>query len=132
MPAMRFVLLSFISGFALWIVTLLPFDVELSGGEGEWWQRALVFLAAGAIMAALHRWVKPVIDLLALPLRILTLGLFSLIIAFFMLWLTSWLTTFVSFMELTIGGFWDTLFAALVIAIIVGIMSAIIPGAQRD
>lgn len=132
MPAMRFVLLSIISGFALWIVTLLPFDVEVSGGEGEPWQRALVFLAAGAIMAALHLWVKPIIDVLALPLRILTLGIFSIVIAYFMLWLTSWLTGFVSWMELSIGGFWDTLFAALVIAVIVGILSAIIPGAQRD
>jgi len=132
MPAMRFVLLSIIAGFVLWITTFLPFDVELTGGEEEWWKRALVFAAAGAVMAALHLFIKPIVDVLALPLRILTLGIFSLLIAYFMLWLTSWLTGFISWMELSLGGFWDTLFASIAIALIVGILSMLIPGAQRD
>jgi putative membrane protein len=133
MPAMRFILLSIICGVAIWLTTLIGFfDVNVEGGEGEWWQRGLVFLAVGAIMAALQMLVRPIVDLLALPLRILTLGLFSLVIGWLMLWLTAWLTTLVDFMELTIGGFWATLWAALFIAIVVAILSAIIPGARRS
>ncbi len=133
---MRFVLLSAITAVAVWFVTVLPFDVAVEGGEDEWWKRALVFLAIGAVMAALNLFVKPVVDALALPVKILTLGLFSLVIGWFILWLTSWITESVpvvkNFATLTIGGFWDTLWAALVIAISVAILSLIVPGARKD
>lgn len=133
---MRFVLTSAITAVAVWFTTVLPFDVVVKGGEDEWWKRALVFLAIGAVMAALNAFVKPVVDALTLPVKILTLGLFSLVIGWFILWLTSWITINVpivkSFATLEIGDFWNTLWAALVIAISVALMSLVVPGARRD
>jgi putative membrane protein len=136
MRRMRFLLTSIITAVAVWFTTVLPFDVAVVGGEEEWWRRALVFLGIGALMAALNAFVKPVVDALTLPVKILTLGLFSLVIGWFILWLASWITENVPVIKnwatLEIGGFWNTLFAALVIAISVAILSAIIPGAKRD
>jgi putative membrane protein len=132
MPVMRFILNSIIMAVAVWFVTILPFDVEVHGGEDSSWGRLLVFLLVGALMAAAFAIIYPIVKVLAFPLLILTLGLFSLVIAWFMLWFTAWLTTLVPWAELSIGGFWDTLWAALVIAVTTGILGAVIPGAGRD
>ena len=132
MPVMRFILNSIIMAVAVWFVTILPFDVEVHGGEDSSWGRLLVFLLVGAVMAAAVAIIYPIVKVLAFPLLILTLGLFSLVIAWFMLWFSAWLTTLVPWAELSIGGFWDTLWAALVIAVTTGILGAVIPGAGRD
>ncbi|SEJ59149.1 phage holin family protein [Demequina mangrovi] len=128
---MRFVLLSAVTAVAVWLVTFLPLDVEVSGGDAGPWARIGVFLLVGAVMAAANLILKPIVDALALPIKILTLGLFSLVVFWFMLWVTAWLTTLVPWAELTIGGFWSTLGAALLISIITSILSAVIPGARR-
>lgn len=129
---MRFVLVSAITAVAVWIVTFLPFDVVVDGGDTGTWARIGVFLLIGAVMAAANAFIRPVVDLLALPVKILTLGLFSLVVGWFMLWLTAWLTTLVPWAELQIGGFWDTLWAALVISVVTWLLSLVIPGARKD
>lgn len=129
---MRFLLNSIVTAVAVWFVTILPFDVVVEGGEDEWWQRALVFLAIGALIVALNAIVRPILSFLALPCLILTLGLFSLIISWAILWLASWITGWIGGgIELTLGGFWDTFFAALVLAIVAAILQALVPGAGR-
>ncbi len=129
---MRFVLKSAIAAVAVWIATQLPLEVAVTGGEnGDWWHRALVFLSIGVLLVLLNAILKPLINVLTLPVQILTLGLFSFVIAWFMLWLTSWITDKIDFATLTVGGFWRTLLAAIVIALVTGLLEAIIPGAKK-
>lgn len=123
---MKFLLNAAVTAVAVWIATLLPLDLEVSGGEGEWWSRALVYLAIGAVIVALNMVLKPIIKALTFPILILTLGLFSLVITWFILWLTSWISEQVDFLNLSLGGFWQTLLAALVIAIVSAIMGAVV------
>lgn len=123
---MKFLLQVAVTAVAVWIATLLPLELSVSGGEGEWWSRALVYLGIGAIIVGLNRVLKPIITVLTLPVLILTLGLFSLVITWFILWLTAWLSEQVDFMSLEIGNFWQTLGAALVIAIASSIMGAVV------
>lgn len=132
MLVMRFILNSIITAVAVWIVTFLPFEVSVAGGDNSAWSRILVFLLIGAVMAAANAIIRPIIRVLTLPIMILTLGLFSIVIAWFMLWFSAWLTTHLPWADLTIGGFWDTLWAALVIAITTAILGAIIPKAGRN
>lgn len=120
-----------VTAVAVWIASLLPLDLEVSGGEAEWWTRALVYLGIGAVIVLLNKLLKPVLSVLALPITILTLGLFALVISWFILWLTAWISSHVDFMTLSTGGFWKTLLAAIVIAIASAIMGAIV-GANRD
>ena len=58
------------------------------------------------------------VKIVTIPIRILTLGLFSLIINWAMLAFASWLSSKMSWVTLEIGGFWKTLLAALVISVI--------------
>ena len=66
----------------------------------------LVFV--GAILGFLNFFVKPILNLIALPLRIITLNLFSLVIAMALIWLVDVFSP-----ELAIKGivplFWTTL-----------------------
>ena len=129
---MRFLIVSAITALAVWLVTFLNLGVEVDGGETGTWARIGVFYLVGAVMTAANMLLKPVVDLLTLPVKILTLGLFSLVVAWFMLWVAAWLSTLVPWAELRIGGFWETVFAALIISIITAILSAVVPGARKD
>ncbi len=48
---MRFVLNVLAMAVAVWVATLLPLDVAVTGGESEWWTRVLVYGAIGIILA---------------------------------------------------------------------------------
>lgn len=132
MRAMRFLLRSAIAALALWLVTFLPFDVAVDVSGSEWWAAVLAYLAIGIVIEAINAFVRPILTFLSLPLLILTLGLFALVISWAVLWLTSWISQYVPGPDLTLGGFWDTFWAALVLAIITAILGALIPGARRD
>jgi putative membrane protein len=115
---MVFLFRSVITAVAVWIVTLLNLDVVVTGGNDTWWSRALVFLGVGAVLVAVNMIVKPIVNVVTLPVRILTLGLFALVINWAMLELTAWLTSHLPIGTLELGGFWKTLLAAFLIAII--------------
>ena len=71
---------------------------------GDW--KLLLF--AGFILGLINFFIKPILKLVTLPLRILTLGLFSLVINMAMVWLVD-----IFFTELIITGvvplFWTSL-----------------------
>jgi putative membrane protein len=121
---MYFVIRTIATAVAVWLVTLLPLDVAVTGGNESWWSRALVYLGIGAIMVLVNMLVKPIVNVLTLPVRILTLGLFALVINWAMLELSAWITSKVSFGTLELGGFWKTVLAALLIAIVSAMLGA--------
>ena len=65
-------------------------------------------------------------QLLSLPLLILTLGLFTLVINALMLMLTAWITSGTSY-GLTVDGFWTAVWGALIISIVNFLLSAFVP-----
>ncbi|WP_061961245.1 phage holin family protein [Demequina flava] len=122
---MKFVLRSAAMALAVWITTLLPLEIVVTGGEDEWWTRLLVFLGVGVLLQLMNQIVKPVVSILSLPITILTLGLFALVINWFILWLAAWITGYIPEVTLEIGGFWLTLIGALVISIVSGIVNGL-------
>lgn len=122
MADMRIVWRLAVTALAVWIVTKLGLDVDVYGGNGSWWGRALTFLGVAVILVIVNILVKPLVRVVTLPIRLLTLGLFSLIINWAMLVLASWLSTKTDFATLEVGGFWKTLLAAFVIAVITTIL----------
>jgi putative membrane protein len=71
---------------------------------GDW----KTYLIIGAVLGAVNFFLKPILNAIALPLRILTLGLVSLLINMLLIWLVD-----IAFTELIIVGimplFWTTL-----------------------
>ena len=78
--------------------------IELSG---TLWQVLLVALLFGLINAL----IKPLFQFFAAPLIVISLGLFTLLINAFLLWLTSLLTD-----TLVVSGFWPAFWGALIIS----------------
>jgi putative membrane protein len=130
---MRFLVRVAVNAFAIWLVTLIPAlqVVLIPFAPGEWLQVALTSLLVGAIFAIVNTIIGTVIKVLAFPLYILTLGLISLVINGFLLWLTAWITTFWD-IGLRVEHFWWGVVAALIITIINWIFGIILRPKSKD
>src|SRR6478609_8957143 len=86
---MGFLIRVVINAFSIWVVTLIPAlgVTVIPFPPGETLQYVLTLLLVAAIFALVNTFIGTVIKLLALPLYILTLGLISLLINGFLLWL---------------------------------------------
>jgi len=130
---MRFIVRVVINAFAIWIVTLLPaLTVTVTPfPPGETLQLVLTLLLVAAIFALVNTIIGTVIRIVAIPLYILTLGLISLVINGFLLWLTAWITSFWNW-GLAVGDFWWGVVAALVISVINWIFGIILRPQRKN
>lgn len=124
---MRFLIRVVINAFAIWVVTLIdPLKVEvLPFAPGETLQLVLTLLAVAAVFAIVNTVIGTVIKIVAFPLYILTLGLISVVINGFLLWLTAWLTLWWGW-GLRVEEFWLGVVAAIVISLINWILGIIL------
>lgn len=129
---MRFIIRVVVNAFALWVVSLIePLRVSVTPfAPGETTQLILTLLAVAAVFAIVNTVIGSVIRFLAFPLYILTLGLVSLLINGFLLWLTAWFTQWWGW-GLTVEHFWLGVVAAIVIAVINGVFGVILRPQQR-
>lgn len=86
------------------------------------WTIVLVALVLGLINA----FIRPILSALSCGLIILTLGLFTLVINGFMLWLASWITTNWIGLEFHVDGFWSAFLGALVVSVVSVILSTFV------
>lgn len=118
---MRFAIDVVMTALALWLVTLIVPGVEVMGGVGAFIWVALVFMFVNA-------FISPVVKLLSLPLRILTLGLFSLLVNALLFAIVGWISNGIG-SGLDISGFWAAFFGAIVMAIASWIVEAVFKAA---
>ena len=92
----------------LYLAILLVPGVAISGGEELTQQGIKALLLAGAVLGLINFFIKPIVKIITFPLRLLTFGLFGLIINMAMVWIVD-----VLFFELTIANlsalFWTSL-----------------------
>ena len=125
---MRFLIRLVVNAVAIWLTSLFLSGVSLTESEG--WDQVLVVGVVGLVFTLVNLIVKPIVSLFALPLTIITLGLFTLVINALMLLLTSWLTSFTDW-GLFVDGFWWALLAALIVSIITGVLNAVLGSGKR-
>jgi len=87
--------------------------LEVSGIKGA--------ILAAAILGVFNALIRPLLLLLTLPLNILTLGLFTLIINGFLLYLVSKVTP-----DLIVHGFWSAVLGSLIISLISSLLTWLI------
>lgn len=124
MPTMKFLLKVIINAVAIWLATLVLDGLEVVSGD-DTAQRVLVFLAVALVFGLVNAIVKPVVKLLALPLYILTLGLFTVVVNAAMLWLVGALSEQTDY-GLRIDSFWTAVVGALIISVASFIMSLVV------
>ncbi len=107
---------------ALWIVVALVDGVDVVApatplfGDGSH-DRLLVYLFSGLVILLLNMTVRPVLQLIGLPLSILTLGLFALVINGVVFGLAAVVTETVG-TGLTVSTFGAAFWGALIMAVV--------------
>ena len=105
--------------FAITITSfVLPF-IEISG-ETVLKKVGITFLA-GFILGLVNTLIRPVIKLLAMPINILTLGLFNIIINAGMLWIVDYFID-----NFKISGFWGYFWSSIMISIVTVLLTKIL------
>ena len=118
-----FVLRAAITGFALWVVTLIVPGIYFIGGDTTIARVGIIFVVA-VIFGLVNAFVKPIVQILSIPLYILTLGLIHIVINALMLWITSWITDNTTGWGLHIDQFWWTaIWAAIVLSLVSWLLS---------
>ena len=89
----------------------------------QWWT---LFIAA-AVFTLVNAWVKPMLTILSIPFIVVTLGLFYFLINVFMLYLTDWIVP-----DFEIRTFWWAVLAAIIVSIVNGMLSMVLPDDDED
>ena len=108
-----------ITGLALWVVTLVLPGMNFVGGNSTI-QTVGIVLVVAVIFGLVNAFIKPLVQVLSIPLYILTLGLFHVVINALMLWITAWITDHTTHWGLHIDNFWWTAIWAAILLSIVG------------
>lgn len=104
------------AGLGLWLATMFLPEVSVNYFADSsffgfpitaQWQ---MFLVLGIILGLLNYFLGPILKTIALPLEIITLGLFSLVINAGLLWFLDLI-----FEELTIPWMWPLIYTTLII-----------------
>ncbi|MFZ2512778.1 MAG: phage holin family protein, partial [Gordonia sp. (in: high G+C Gram-positive bacteria)] len=75
-----------------------------------------------------NAFIKPIVQVLSIPLYILTLGLIHIIINAFMLEITAWITNNLTHWGLAVDSFfWAAIFGALIISIVGWLTAMLLP-----
>lgn len=91
-----------------------------------------IVLVVAVIFGLVNALIKPIVQLVSIPLYILTLGLIHVVINALMLWITSWITEHTTRWGLFIDDFWWTaIWAAIVLSLISWVLSLLVRDASR-
>lgn len=116
---------------ALWVAVRLVRDIHFPAAQGfpngEWWKLAVVAL----LFAFINAYIRPIAKAVSVPARIMTLGLFSLVLNAALLLLLAYLSTTLT-LGFTIASFPPSLdlrafVAALLASLVISIISLVLP-----
>jgi putative membrane protein len=100
---------------AIWLTAWLLPNVNVRGG---FW----TYVWIAVLFSLVNMFIGPILHLLALPLTIVTFGLFALVVNAGLVGITAWLSK-----DFNIHGFFPAVFAALLIAIFSSVMNLLVP-----
>ena len=112
-----------------WLVLTIAAGVMvavLPGMEAVGEPPILGIAAFSLFMALINASIKPVIQLLALPISILSFGLFALILNWLFMELASWLAFSLFDVGVVIDGFWWSVVGSIIMSIVSGIVGSVI------
>ncbi len=119
-----------ITAFAIWLASKWVNGIDIiSPPDKSTWLKIAVILGIALVFTIVNALVKPIVQLLSLPLVILTLGLFLLVINALMLLLTAWLTELPDSVQygLHVDGFWTAIWGSVIISIVNWVLGVLVP-----
>jgi putative membrane protein len=110
-----------------WVINTLAVLVAVHVVKGIGYEKALDLLVASLLLGILNAVLRPVLMLLALPLLLMTLGLFRFVI-------NALLLLFVGYLlrpHFSVNGFWAAFWGALIISLISAVLNLLTGGGAR-
>jgi len=105
---------------AVWLLDKITLTGDNTGKE------IATLLLVALVFGLVNAVVKPLVQVLTLPLFIVTLGLFTLVVNALMLLLTSWLADVLD-LSFHVEGFWTAVLGGLIISIVSWALSLVLP-----
>jgi putative membrane protein len=112
-----------LNAVAVWIATLIVPGVDVETDSTG--KKVLTLVVVGAILGLINATIKPVVQLLSLPLTILSLGIFALVINGLLFWLVSAISKALG-APFHVDGFWAGFWGALVVSIVSFVLSIVV------
>ena len=129
---MGFLLRTAVTGFALWLVTWFVPGMSFVGADNRL-QEIGIILVVALIFGVVNAIIKPIVQVLSIPLYIVTLGLFHVVVNALMLWITASITEHTTHWGLSIDHFWWTaIWAAIVLSLVSWVLSLLTGGLLAD
>ncbi|WP_030420085.1 phage holin family protein [Streptomyces sp. SCSIO 75703] len=120
----NFVVKTIANAGALAVAVWLLDKITLTGGSTG--RKAGTLILVALVFGLVNLWVKPIVQVLTIPLFILTLGLFTLVVNALMLLLTSWLAGKLD-LSFHVEGFWTAVLGGLIISVVSWALNAFLP-----
>lgn len=124
---MSFLLRWLVSAIAVAAAVWLVPGIELIGGDSAW--VGIVIFAL--ILSLIDISIKPILQILSLPITVFTLGLFYLIVNTVMLYLAAWLANGLFGIGFWISNFGSAFLASIVISLVTVIVNSIVASDNR-
>ncbi|MEV6419793.1 phage holin family protein [Streptomyces sp. NPDC051662] len=121
---MNFLVKTIANAGALAVAIWLLQNITLTGDSTG--KKVLTLVLVAVLFGVVNFIVKPVVQLLTLPLFILTLGLITLVINALMLLLTSWIADKLD-LSFHVEGFWTAVLGGLIISIVSWALNVVLP-----
>lgn len=125
----RFIITLIVNAVALWLTAIIVSGVDVVAYAADPGAQVLTYLLIALIFGFVNSFVGTVVRVLAFPLYVLTLGLFSLIVNGLLLMLVAGISGFLGF-GLVVAGFWTGVLGALVLGIIAWLLGLIVRPAR--
>ena len=106
------------TGVAVWLVP----GIDIVGDASAWAGIALF----GLVLSLVNISIKPILQVLSLPITALTLGIFYLVVNTLLLYIAAWLTNGIFQVGFYIATFGSAFVAAVVISIVSALMNALV------
>ena len=121
---MRFLFRLVVNVLALGLAVWLFDGITLTGDDDT--DRFLNLLVVGVIFGLVTSFIRPIVNIVSIPLIVLTLGLMLLVVNALMLMLTSWIAGKLD-LGFHVDGFWTALWGSIVISICSVVLEALFP-----
>ena len=117
---MKFLLIVALNAAAAWLTVWLVPGLQYTG---DWWR----WILFGAVIGLINAIIKPVAKFLTIPIRIVTLGLFTLAINVGLMTLAIWVAK-----DADVGLTADSIWAALLGGLVLTVVGSVLNLVNRD
>ena len=114
----RWIVTAIAVGAAVWIVPGIAV-----AGTTETWAAVAIF---GLILSIINIAIKPIMQLISLPITVITLGIFYLVVNTLMLYIAAWISNGLFNVGFDIATFGSAFVASIVISIVSALVNALV------